>query len=50
MSSELEEENERADREAKEAAKGEIPTEGAQIPDGQISLEGKPEYNKRTES
>ncbi|XP_050842336.1 uncharacterized protein LOC127060970 [Serinus canaria] len=47
VSSELEEGNELADREAKEAAKGEVTIEGALIPDGQISLEGKPEYSKR---
>ncbi|RMB97449.1 hypothetical protein DUI87_26060 [Hirundo rustica rustica] len=40
VSSELEEGNELADREAKEAAKGEITIEGALIPDGQVSLEG----------
>ncbi|RMB93997.1 hypothetical protein DUI87_29585 [Hirundo rustica rustica] len=39
VSSELEEGNELADREAKEAAKGEITIEGALIPDGQVSLE-----------
>ncbi|RMB99813.1 hypothetical protein DUI87_23590 [Hirundo rustica rustica] len=41
VSSELEEGNELADREAKEAAKGEITIEGALIPDGQVSLEGR---------
>ncbi|TRZ06817.1 hypothetical protein HGM15179_020291 [Zosterops borbonicus] len=41
VSSELEEGNELADREAKEAAKGQETVEGALIPDGQISLEGK---------
>ncbi|XP_063003812.1 uncharacterized protein LOC134413700 [Melospiza melodia melodia] len=41
VSSELEEGNELADREAKEAAKGEVATEGVLIPDGQISLEEK---------
>ncbi|RMB94004.1 hypothetical protein DUI87_29592 [Hirundo rustica rustica] len=41
VSSELEEGNELADREAKEAAKGEITIEGALIPDGQVSLEEK---------
>ncbi|XP_058279938.1 uncharacterized protein LOC120764818 isoform X2 [Hirundo rustica] len=40
VSSELEEGNKLADREAKEAAKGEITIEGALIPDGQVSLEG----------
>ncbi|RMB94619.1 hypothetical protein DUI87_29434 [Hirundo rustica rustica] len=39
VSSELEEGNELADREAKEAAKGEITIEGALIPNGQVSLE-----------
>ncbi|XP_071301968.1 uncharacterized protein [Agelaius tricolor] len=39
VSSELEQGNKLADREAKEAAKGEVTTEGALIPDGQISLE-----------
>ena len=38
----MEEGNELADREAKEAAKGEMMIEGALIPDGQVSLEGKP--------
>lgn len=47
VSSELEEGNDLADREAKEAAKGEIATEGALIPDGQIPLYGKPVYNKK---
>ncbi|XP_050842254.1 uncharacterized protein LOC127060954 [Serinus canaria] len=47
VSSELEEGNELADREAKEAAKGEVTIEGALIPDGQISLEGKAEYRRR---
>lgn len=44
--SELEKGNELADREAKHAAKREVKTEGALIPDGQISLEGKPKYTK----
>ncbi|RMB97596.1 hypothetical protein DUI87_25858 [Hirundo rustica rustica] len=39
VSSELEEGNKLADREAKEAAKGEITIEEALIPDGQVSLE-----------
>ncbi|XP_005527916.1 PREDICTED: uncharacterized protein LOC102109491, partial [Pseudopodoces humilis] len=39
VSSELEEGNELVDREAKEAAKGEITIEGSLIPDGQVSLE-----------
>lgn len=39
VSSELEEGNDLANREAKEAAKGEVATEGALIPDGQIPLE-----------
>ncbi|TRZ06290.1 hypothetical protein HGM15179_020815 [Zosterops borbonicus] len=47
VSSELEEENELMDREAKEAAKGEVTVEGALIPNGQISLEDKPVYNKK---
>ncbi|RMC09622.1 hypothetical protein DUI87_13408 [Hirundo rustica rustica] len=42
VSSELEEGNELADREAKEAAKGEVTVEGALIPNGQISLEENP--------
>ena len=37
----MEEGNELADGEAKEAAKGEMMIEGALIPDGQASLEGK---------
>ena len=41
VSSELEEKNELADREAKEAAKGEIMIERYLIPDGQVSVEGK---------
>ncbi|RMB96073.1 hypothetical protein DUI87_27513 [Hirundo rustica rustica] len=50
VSSELEEGNMLADREAKEAAKGEVPdkaVEAALIPDGKISIEGKPVYNKK---
>ncbi|XP_048146392.1 uncharacterized protein LOC125319329, partial [Corvus hawaiiensis] len=47
VSSELEEGNELSDREAKEAAKGEVTITGALIPDGQLSLEGKPTYNKK---
>ncbi|XP_050842395.1 uncharacterized protein LOC127060979 isoform X1 [Serinus canaria] len=47
VSSELEEGNELVEREAKEAAKGEVTIQGALIPDGEISLEGKTEYNKR---
>ncbi|XP_014732822.1 PREDICTED: uncharacterized protein LOC106853854 [Sturnus vulgaris] len=50
VSSELEEGNELVDRKAKEAAKGEViikTIEAALIPDGQISMEGKPRYNKR---
>ncbi|XP_048176252.1 uncharacterized protein LOC125333960 [Corvus hawaiiensis] len=39
VSSELEEGNELADREAKEATKGEVTITGALIPDGQLSLE-----------
>ncbi|XP_042653128.1 uncharacterized protein LOC122153833 [Tyto alba] len=46
VSSELEKGNELADREAKRAAKIEIKTEGALIPDRQISLESKPEYTR----
>ena len=42
VSSQLEEGNELADREAKEAAEGEMTIEGALLPDGQVSLEGKP--------
>ncbi|XP_062474785.1 uncharacterized protein LOC134163698 [Pezoporus occidentalis] len=45
VSSELEG-NELVDKEAKEAAKGEITVEGALIPAGKISLEGKPNSNK----
>ncbi|RMC21779.1 hypothetical protein DUI87_02648 [Hirundo rustica rustica] len=50
VSSELEEGNMLADREAKDAAKGEVPdkdVEAAFIPDGKISVEGKAIYNKR---
>lgn len=47
VSSKLEEGNELADREAKEAAKGEVATEGVLISDGQISPEGKLIYNKK---
>ncbi|RMC04402.1 hypothetical protein DUI87_19224 [Hirundo rustica rustica] len=50
VSSELEEGNMLADREAKEAAKGEVPdkaVEAALIPDGKVSIEGKPVYNKK---
>ncbi|RMC22136.1 hypothetical protein DUI87_03009 [Hirundo rustica rustica] len=50
VSSELEEGNMLADREAKEAAKGEVPdkaVEAALIPDGKVSVEGKPVYNKK---
>ncbi|XP_053800268.1 uncharacterized protein LOC128788937 [Vidua chalybeata] len=46
INSELEEGNELADREAKEASRIEVITEAALIPDGQISPEGKPRYNK----
>jgi len=46
VSSELEKGNELADREAKQVAKTEGRTEGALIPDGRVSLEGKPEYTK----
>ena len=42
----LEKGNELADREAKQVAKTEGRTEGALIPDGRISVEGKPEYTK----
>lgn len=50
VSSELKEENELADRKAKEAAKSEVTietVEAALIPDGQIPIEGKPRYNKK---
>lgn len=47
VSSELEKRNDLADREAKEAAEGEVATEGALIPDRQIPLEGKLVYNKK---
>ncbi|RMC05663.1 hypothetical protein DUI87_17748 [Hirundo rustica rustica] len=50
VSSELEEGNMLADREANEAAKGEVPdktVEAALIPDGKVSIEGKPVYNKK---
>ncbi|RMC19667.1 hypothetical protein DUI87_03230 [Hirundo rustica rustica] len=50
VSSELEEGNMLVDREAKEAAKGEVPdkaVEAALIPDGKVSMEGKPVYNKK---
>ncbi|RMB88922.1 hypothetical protein DUI87_34688 [Hirundo rustica rustica] len=46
VSSELEEGNMLVDREAKEAAKGEVPdkaVEAALIPDGKVSIEGWPE-------
>lgn len=46
VSSEMEKGNELTDREAKQAAKIETKTEGALVPNGQISLEGKPEYTK----
>ncbi|XP_033929204.1 protein NYNRIN-like [Melopsittacus undulatus] len=46
VSSMQEEGNELADREAKEAAKREVIIEGALISDGNIPLEGKPNYNK----
>ncbi|RMB92896.1 hypothetical protein DUI87_30634 [Hirundo rustica rustica] len=46
VSSKLEEGNELADREAKEAAKGEITIKGALIPDGQVSLEVREEHQK----
>ncbi|XP_055648709.1 protein NYNRIN-like, partial [Falco peregrinus] len=46
VSTELERGNELADREAKQAARKAIKVEGALIPDGQISLEGKPDYTK----
>ena len=44
VSSELERGNELADREAKQVAKAKAKIEGALVPDGRISLEGKPEY------
>ena len=50
VSSELEQGNMLADREAKDAAKGEVSNEmveAALIPDGKISIEGKPVYNKK---
>ncbi|XP_017594191.1 uncharacterized protein LOC120409739 [Corvus cornix cornix] len=50
VSSELEEGNTLVDREAKDAAKGEVPSEKVEatlIPDGKICLEGRPEYNKK---
>ncbi|RMC19572.1 hypothetical protein DUI87_03130 [Hirundo rustica rustica] len=50
VSSELEEGNMPADREAKEAAKSEVPNkavEAALIPNGKVSIEGKPVYNKK---
>ncbi|RLV85387.1 hypothetical protein DV515_00016016 [Chloebia gouldiae] len=50
MSSELEEGNMLVDREAKDAAKGEVfeeRVEATLIPDGKISIEGKPVYNKK---
>ncbi|RMC02474.1 hypothetical protein DUI87_20868 [Hirundo rustica rustica] len=49
VSSELEEGNKLADREAKEAAKGEITIEGALIPDGQVSLEDSENVKPVTE-
>ncbi|RMC09545.1 hypothetical protein DUI87_13698 [Hirundo rustica rustica] len=47
VSSELEKGNELADREAKEAAKGEITVEGALIPDGWISPQGSNVWRKQ---
>nr|XP_041567809.1 LOW QUALITY PROTEIN: uncharacterized protein LOC121468357 [Taeniopygia guttata] len=50
VSSELEEGNMLADREAKDAAKGEVVEETVEatlIPDGKISIEAKPVYNKK---
>ena len=50
VSSELEQGNMLANREAKDAAKGEVSNEtveAALIPDGKISIEGKPVYNKK---
>ena len=50
VSSKLEQGNTLADREAKDAAKGEVSNkivEAALIPDGKISIEGKPVYNKK---
>ena len=44
----MEEGNVLADREAKDTAKDEVPSEmvkSALIPDGKISIEGKPVYN-----
>lgn len=38
--------NDLADREAKQAAKGEVQRGGALVPDEQISLEGEPKYTK----
>ena len=46
VSSKLEKRSDLADREAKQVAKTEVKTEGSLIPDGRISLEGKPEYTK----
>ncbi|KAM9591501.1 uncharacterized protein ACIBXB_006302 [Morphnus guianensis] len=46
VSSDLERGNELADREAKQVARTKVKTEGALIPDRQISLEGKPEYTR----
>jgi len=43
LSSKLEKENELVDREAEQLAKMEVKTEEALIPDGRMSLEGKPE-------
>lgn len=51
VSSELEQGNKLADREAKDATKGEVPNEmveSALIPDGKISIEGKPVYQLTT--
>ncbi|RMB95368.1 hypothetical protein DUI87_28356 [Hirundo rustica rustica] len=50
VSSELEEGNMLADREARDTAKSEVPdkaVEAALIPDGKISIESKPMYNKK---
>ncbi|KAF4802945.1 hypothetical protein TURU_019131 [Turdus rufiventris] len=50
VNSELEQGNMLADREAKDTAKGEVPNEMVEatlIPDGKISIEGKPVYDKK---
>ncbi|XP_074670151.1 LOW QUALITY PROTEIN: uncharacterized protein LOC141919051, partial [Strix aluco] len=49
VNSELEKGNELVDGEAKRAARREVKVEGALVPDGQITMEGKPNYNKENQ-